>query len=272
MKNGELTQAFLSRHPENAARVLENLAAEEVAALFAELPVKLILPVIRRLTPATAAQILLHLTDDRQTALILQLGPRNAANILRNWSGEQRLRVFKTLTAYKSARLRVLLDYAPDSVGSVMDTEFITANLHQTVGDVEMAVRNMKIDHQYDIYIIDDNMRFCGTVSILTLLREDNQKKIRQIMDRNVPAIAATAKLHAVGIHAGWESRSTLPVVDRDQQVVGVFQLAMALEKPELNETSDTGYGYLASDILDIYWTGWKMIFGAILAKSQGSP
>jgi Mg/Co/Ni transporter MgtE len=143
--------------------------------------------------------------------------------------------------------------------------------VNQTVGDAEAAVRNMKIDHQYDIYVVDDNMQYRGAVGILKLLREDNQKKIRQIMDKNVPAIAATAKLHAVGIHAGWELRSTLPVVDRDQQVVGIFQQAMALEKPELHDTSTTGYGYLASDILDIYWTGWKLIFGAILAKSQES-
>jgi Mg/Co/Ni transporter MgtE len=271
MKNGELTQAFLSRHPETAARVLENLAAEEVAVLFAELPVKLITPVIRRLTPAMAALILLRMEHDQQAALFRQLGPRNAANILRNWSGEQRARVFKTLPAYKSARLKILLEYAPDTVGSIMDTEFITANLNQTVGDAEAAVRNMKIDHQYDIYVIDDNMQYRGAVGILKLLREDNQKKIRQIMDKNVPAIAATAKLHAVGIHAGWESRSTLPVVDRDQQVVGIFQQAMALEKPELHDTSTAGYGYLASDILDIYWTGWKLVFGAILAKSQES-
>ena len=268
MKNGELTQAFLIKHPDSAARVLENLGADEVAALFGELPARLILPVLRKLTPNMAAQTLLQMEDDQQIALIKELTPRMAANILRNWSVEQRARVFKSLPTYLATRTKVLLDYAPDSVGSVMNTEFISANMNQTVGDVELAVRNMRMDRQCDVYVIDDNLRFRGAVGIVKLLREDNQKKIRQIMDKNVPTLSATANIASVSDHVGWESRLTLPVVDRGQQVVGTFQQAMSLEKPEIQEISSAGYGYLASDILDIYWTGWKSIFTAILAKS----
>lgn len=269
IKREELTQAFLSKHPDTAARVLENLAAEEVAALFAKLPVRLILPVIRRLTPSLTAQILLSLEFDQQVALISQLGPRYAANVLRNWTGERRARVFKSLPTLLSGRLKVLLEYAPDSVGSIMNTEFITANINQTIGDIETLVRNMKMDHQYDIYVIDDNLRLRGAVGIIKLLREDNNKTIRQIMDKNIPTISATANVAVVSNHIGWESRATLPVVDRDQHVVGTFQQAMCMEKPEIHDAANTGYGYLASDILEVYWTGWKSIFGTMLTKPQ---
>lgn len=271
MKREELTQAFLSKHPDTAARVLENLAATEVAALFRELPVRLILPVIRRLTPAMVAQVLLSMEYEQQDSIISQLGPRYAANVLRNWSGEPRTRVLKALPKLLASRLRVLLEYTPGSVGSIMDTEFITANINQSVGDIEAMVRNMSMDHQYDVYVIDDNLRLRGAVGILKLLREDNNKTIRHIMDKNIPALSATANIASVSNHVGWESRITLPVVDRDQHVVGTFQQSMCLVKTESPDESTASYGYLASDILDVYWTGWKSIFGAMLTKPQDS-
>jgi Mg/Co/Ni transporter MgtE len=271
IKREQLTQAFLSKHPDVAARVLENLAPEEVAALFAELPVRLIVPVLRRLGPAMAAQILLSIEYDQQVALVSQLGPRVTANILRNWPSEHRTRVFKSLPTLLSGRLKVLLEYAPDSVGSIMNTEFITANINQSVGDIEVVVRNMKMDHQYDVYVIDDNLNLRGAVGIIKLLREDNHKSIRQIMDKNIPAVSATASVASTRRHVGWESRVTLPVVDRDQHVVGTLQHSMCLIQPETPETATNSYGYLASDILEVYWTGWKAIFATMLTKSQGS-
>lgn len=271
IKREELTQAFLAKHPDTAARVLESLAAEEVAALFSELPVRLILPVVRRLTPAMVAQILLPMEFDQQIAIFSQLGPRNSANVLRSWPGTQRARVFKSLPTLLSSRIRVLLEYAPDVVGSIMNTDFITANIQQSVGEIEAVIRTLKIDHQYDIYIIDDNLRLRGAVGILKLLREDNKKPIRQVMDRSISAITATTNITSAISHIGWEARVTLPVVDRDQHVIGTLQQAMCLARPEIREPSNSGFGYLASDILDVYWMGWKSIFGALLTKSQSS-
>ena len=142
VKREELTQVFLSKHPDTAARVLENLAAEEVAALFTKLPVRLILPVIRRLTPSKAAQVLLSLEHQQQDAVISQLGPRYAANVLRNWTVDQRARALKALPKLLASRLKVLLEYAPGSVGSIMNTEFIIVNINQTIGEIETMLRD----------------------------------------------------------------------------------------------------------------------------------
>jgi len=268
MKREELTQAFLSKHPDIAARVLEGQAADEVAVLFSELPVRLILPVVRRINPAMAARVLLSMDFDDQVAIFSQLGPRNSANVLRNWPAEKRTQVFKSLPTLLSGRIRVLLDYAPDVVGSIMNTEFITANVHHPVGDIEAVIRKLKIDHQYDVYVVDDELCLRGAVSVLKLLREDSKKPVHQIMDRNIASITATTNITSAINHIGWESRTALPVVDRDQHVVGILHQAMCLARPEIRDSLDTGLGYLAADVLDLYWMGWKSIFGALLAKS----
>ena len=271
MKREELTQAFLAKHPDTAARVLEGLAADEVAVLFSELPVRLIVPVVRRINPAMVARILLSLDFDHQVAIFSQLGPRNSSNVLRNWPGERRAQIFKSLPTLLSGRIRVLLDYAPDVVGSIMNTEFITANINQSVSEIEVVIRASKLDHQYDVYVVDDNLYLRGAVSILKLLREDKKKSVRQVMVKNIASITATTNITYAVNHIGWESRMVLPVVDRDQHVVGTLQQSMCLARPEIRDTVDTGFGYLAADILDVYWMGWKSIFGALLTKSPNS-
>jgi len=152
-----------------------------------------------------------------------------------------------------------------------MNTEIITANIDQTVGDVEGVVRSSNMERLCDVYVVDETLRFRGVVGILKLLREDNNKKIRQILDKNVPAISAIATITSVSDHVGWDTHLNLPVIDRNRHVVGTFQQALSFSRQDYIESSDAGTANLATEILDVYWTAWKSVLSAMLIKSDRS-
>ena len=65
-----LTLAFLEAHPDDAARVLEHLANEQVAALLGSVPVRLAAPVLAHMLPAVAARSLAQLSDEGAAAIV----------------------------------------------------------------------------------------------------------------------------------------------------------------------------------------------------------
>jgi Mg/Co/Ni transporter MgtE len=269
IKSEKLTHAFLSKHPDTAARVLEKLEPTEVVALFEALPVRIVLPVMRSMSSMIAAQCLRMMDSDRQVGLVSELGVRMAANIIRLWSAQERGELLRMLPRRMSVNIRMLLRYPAESVGSIMNTEYISVYSSQNIGDVEELLRKSKIDHQDEVYVTDDSQRLKGIVSIMRLLREDNSLRVTQVMVKSVPAILATAHVSQVLDHASWESRHTLPVIDRDKRLVGTLQRATLLDKLETrSETSET-YGYVALDVVHAYWTGWMSMLTAILVNTS---
>ena len=268
IKSEKLTHAFLSKHPDTAARVLEKLDPEEVVALFDALPARIILPVMRSMSSMIAAQCLRSMDIEKQTTLVGELGARVSANIIRLWAAQDRNQLLRRLPKRMSVSMRMLLSYPVDSVGSIMNTEFVSVNNSQTIGDIELLLRKSKVDQQYEVYVTDDTQRLKGIVSIMRLLREDNQLKVSQIMDKTIPAILATSHISQVLEHANWEIQQTLPVVDRDKRLVGTLQRSTVLRKLETRSQGSESSGYLAGDIVSAYWSGWKSMLIAIFANT----
>lgn len=268
-KSEKLTHAFMSKHPDTAARVLEKLDQEEVVALFDALPVRIILPVMRNMSSLMAAQCLRSMDIEKQATLVSELGARVSANIIRLWAVQDRNQLFRTLPKRISVSVKMLLSYPADSVGSIMNTEFVSVNTSQTIGDVEELLRKSKVDQQYEVYVTDDTQQLKGIVSIMKLLREDNQLKVSQVMDKTTPAILVTSHISQVLEHVSWEFRQTLPVVDRDKRLVGTLQRSTVLNKLETKSEGSESAGYLAGDIVNAYWSGWKSMLIAIFANTS---
>ena len=259
-KTEKLTHSFLSKHPDTAARVLEKLAPTEVVAFMENLPTRIILPVIRAMLPSFSGKILFHLDADRQVAIVNELDARATANAIRSWPRENRTKLLRLLPKRLSVNIRLLLNYAGGTVGSLMDTEIVTAHMNQTLSDIEEMFRNAKAEYQAEVYIVDDNLKYKGALSIMRILREDGQKKARQVMDRNITPVFATAHISYVTGLTAWESRSSLPVVDRENHVV--------VEKSQGLDAGRHSYNYLVSEILESYWSGWKAVFSLIVTNT----
>src|SRR5688500_19860666 len=66
----ELAYAFMRSHPAEAAQVIEGIAPDEAAALFAAAPAHLGAAVLAAMLPAAAARVVDALEDERAMALL----------------------------------------------------------------------------------------------------------------------------------------------------------------------------------------------------------
>ncbi len=221
------TLAYLEVHPDDAARVLEHLGNEQVAALLDSIPVRLAAPVLAHMLPAVAARSLTQLSDESAAAMVQRLGPQLCAVILRHLDETRRNGLLERLPTASAFAVRVLLAYPEDSVGAWMDNRAMALPPDTTVEEALQRVREAGEEDCVDLYIVDHEQRLLGKVRLPELLRAPSAAPLAQLMRKPAYTLPARAPIGSVREHEGWERFNTLPVLERSDRFVGALRHAM---------------------------------------------
>ncbi len=264
----QLSYAFLEAHPADAARVLERLAAPEAAALLQSAPVRIAAPVLRHMLPLPGAHCLEHLNDEEAIALLRGTGPQAGVALLRYFSAERRTRLLTQLPTALTLAYELLLGYSEESVGAWMDPRALALPADMTVGESLERVRRADEALIADPFVIDRNQRLLGYVELADLLRAASSTALGRLVRPCPHRLPVQTLLAGLPDHQGWHEASTLPVVERDDRLVGALthpalQRALSIEqsKPSTNLAEDTFAG-----IAGAYWFGVSALIQALVS------
>lgn len=129
-----LNRRFLLDFPKIAALRIEELKRDEAADALSEHDANTLVPVMSRVSPDVAAELLERLPDSIVSELLTELSPNDAARIiaaLDDARSEQRLAALAPPVAQE---IRRLLEYPPDSAGRLMDSRIPRFHDSATVG------------------------------------------------------------------------------------------------------------------------------------------
>ena len=118
-----LSHAFLAAHPDDAARVLEQLPGEDAAALFERAPGTARRTGARRDAPLHGGALpAAAWTPARAAMLLAPISVPAAAAVLRHVPEPRRTQLLDALPTATALACRALLGYPEDSVGACVDT------------------------------------------------------------------------------------------------------------------------------------------------------
>jgi magnesium transporter len=264
----KLTLAFLEKHPANAARVLETVGVDSIVEFFSETPVRIIAPVLQYMTPQTAAVCFIALPKEKQSLILQDMGAHASVSILRHIAPEQRDPILAALPTRLSVRIRMQLRYTQGTVGSLMDTNIFVANKDEIAKDVLKSIRKQKESDDTVVYITDSAQHLKGYVDIVTLLRCTPETKMQRIMKPADYSLAARANLGPTINYPGWNSRHSLPVVDKDNKIVGRISYSDLANRPVVADTNERRtFDFLLMNTLHVYWRGWISILNLVFEK-----
>lgn len=225
-KTRELSLAFVEMHPADAARVLDHLSIDDVTAFFALVPARLSAPLLRHMLPTTAARCLEQLDEGTASGLLRDLDAQTGTAILRYLSDSRRQDLLAQLPTPTAVAFRLLLAYPEDAVGAWVRPQGLTLPMDLSAHDALERVR--QTDHVAGsyLYVVDTDQHLQGVVAITDLLRVGRGVKLNQIMHPAADRISARASLRAARTHAGWQSFSSLPVVERQDRFIGTLDFA----------------------------------------------
>ena len=263
-----LTLAFLTAHPGRAARVLERLPGSEAAALFARVPARAAGPVLAAMLPPTAARLIAHLDDAVALGLLTAIGAQAAVAVLRHLAEARRSRLIEGLPTATAVASRLLLGYLEDTVGGWVDPDVIAVAQETSAGEALARVRRGSELEVEQVYVVDLDQRLLGVIELPALVRSAETAVVATLMRRPAGPLSAGAPLASAAGHEGWEHAAVLPVLERNERLLGVLRrstLRGALAQTEGTEI-EAGEATIVGLLAHGYWDAVSSLAEAALA------
>lgn len=225
----------------------------DIAEAIGTLPTKQQALSFRLLTKDQAIEVYENLEPPVQQVLLERLRSGEVLEVIEEMAPDDRVRLFDELPAKVVRRLldqlsheerRVtaqLLGYAPGTAGRLMTTEFIALKQHQTANDALDVVRHRARDMEtaYALYVTDGSSRLTGTISLRELVVADPGLLIEQVMVNEVVSIPTEADQEEAARLIQRYDFLALPVVDREERLVGIITVDDVIDVIEREATED---------------------------------
>ncbi|KIG13352.1 Mg/Co/Ni transporter MgtE / CBS domain protein [Enhygromyxa salina] len=201
--------------PEDQDRVLQMLSVERRAAVFAELREETAAEIVRRLAPEEVAILL----DDLDSDDVADILGRVEESLLRQ--------ILTRLDPEDADEVEQLLGYDENSAGGIMSLDFIRVYDSATVAEATRVVQEVEDppDQAFYVYVIDEDDRLVGVVSLRKLLTGRRDDSIREVMEPELVYVDRESDQEDVADVAMRYDLVAVPVVDEQRRLVGVVTI-----------------------------------------------
>jgi magnesium transporter len=235
----DLLERIRLRLDESVAGIGEAVAglpAADVAELVNELTLHEAATVLTMLPVARAIEVVEQPTLHRRGAVIEELDPGRAAQILEGLSADQRAQVVRQMQDHSRRRcvpslspevrseVEQLLHYPPRTAGAIMTTEFVRLEPTMTVGEALRHIRSVAREKEsiYACYVMEPGTgKLLGAVSLRNLVMAELGQPVTEVMTKRPVIVNALDDQEAVAAKIAKYNLLAIPVLEKDDQVVG---------------------------------------------------
>ncbi|MFC3884423.1 magnesium transporter [Bacillus songklensis] len=237
------------------------LHSYDQAKFYAELDENQRLQLYRFLSPSEVAYIFetLEVPEEDYQQLLAEMHPSFAADMLSHMYADDAVDVLNELDKEQAAsyltimddeaaqEIKELLHYEEYTAGSIMTTEFISIQANQTVRSAMRILKREALEAEtiYYVYVIDDEKKLVGVVSLRDLIVSDDETMISDIMyDRVVSASVAQDQEEVAQTMRDYNFLA-LPVVDFQNHLLGIITVDDVIDV--IDEEASDDYSKLAA-------------------------
>lgn len=220
---------FLNDYPEYGQKVILNLEPHRAVKTLKFLDLKLQKKLIHTLPSNKVAELIQNMHFDDRTALLSELTSESVKKLVLFLPHADRI---ETLA---------LLGYPEDSVGRLMNPDYIEVKSHFTVQDALNKIRKLgrNIENINFIYIIDENEKLIDDINLKELLIAAPETKLSDIMDQKYLALHVNDdQEHATQVFRK-NNRAVLPVIDDGGILLGIVTIDDILRVESEEATED---------------------------------
>ncbi|RCJ16084.1 magnesium transporter [Nostoc sp. ATCC 43529] len=261
---------------QGAKAILVPVQPADIAEAIEGLPEAMHALAFRLLSKDEAIEVYEYLDYTVQERLIEELKSQEVRDIVDQMSSDDRARLFDELPAKVVNRLleqlspaerqatALLLGYEADTAGRIMTLEFISLKENLTVSQALERIRNLANASEmiYYLYVTDAARRLTGIVSLRELVTSQPEEIIGEIMTRDVVFIHTDTDQEEVARLIQRYDFLAVPVVDREQRLVGIVTVDDVIDILQQETTEDIyalgggvqsgGDNYFQMDLLEI--------------------
>lgn len=232
----ELQQLIEARNDQQLAVLLNDLHHADIAEILDELDIDGATYIFKVLDSEKTAEILLELEDDLRVNILNRLSPKeiaeeldeletnDAADIIGELPRERKDEVISELQDVEHAKDIVdLLRYDEDTAGGIMHKELVKVNENWNVLTCvkQMRIQAENISRVHSIYVVDDEDRLKGRLSLKDLLTTSTKTPISEVYISKLNSVKVdTEDVEVARIMQKYDLEA-IPVVDELGRLVG---------------------------------------------------
>ena len=228
-------------NPVDIAAVFEDLQSEKTALLFRLLPKETAAETFVEMDEETQ-QLLIHgFSDTELKEVIDELYVDDAVDLIEEMPANVVKRILRQADPQTRKEINEILKYPEDSAGSIMTTECVILRPKMTAEEAIKRIRRTGIDKEtiYTCYVADNSAKLIGIVTIKSLLLSEEDELIENIMETNVISVNTLDDQEEVAQIFNKYNFLALPVVDKENRIVGIVTVDDAIDVMEEEATED---------------------------------
>ena len=232
---------LLPLEPPDIAMLLEESGEEFMPLLYRLLPKELAAEVFVELESDSQEMLINGFSNTELKEVLDELYLDDTVDIVEEMPANVVKRILKHSDPDMRKSINEILKYPEDSTGSIMTTEFVDLKETMTVEDALKRTRRTGPDKETInvCYVIDDWRHLIGVLSIRTLLLAEEDDLIQDIMDPNVVSVNTMDDKEDAAQALSKYDFLAMPVVDKEQRLVGIVTVDDAMDVIEEETTED---------------------------------
>ena len=244
---------------------LNELHHADIAEILEELNVDQSTYIIKLLESDKTSEILMELDEDFREQILNNLSPKeiakeieeldtdDATDIISELSVEKQKKVIsKIIDAEHKADIKELLKYDEDSAGGLMAKELVKVNENWTVTKCvkEMRIQANEVTRVHSIYVVDDNDKLIGRLSLKDLLVANPRSSIKSVYIPKVDFVNVHDEAESVANIMQKYDLEAIPVVDDKNILLGRITIDDIVDL--IKEEAEKDYQLAAGILQDV--------------------
>ena len=212
-------------HPADIAEIIELISTENAKYLYNLINEEKAALVLVELEDSTRVNLLSNLTaKEIAKEVIKNLESDDAADVILELSEDKKEAVLAQIEDKKHASgISDLLNYPENTAGGLMAKELIKVNENwntlQCLKEMKKQAENIKEVHT--IYVVDNDDKLLGLMSLRKLLLIDKETSIKDIVKRKIVSVKANEENEQIAILMNKYNLIVIPVIDDFNTLIG---------------------------------------------------
>lgn len=243
---GHLWNALEKIHYADIAALIEQLSAREQTIIIQllidrKLEMSKFAEIISEIRPELAVELLSKLDIKQIVPILEELSSDDAASLISLFDEELQIELLKKMKKEEAEGIQEQLAYPEESAGRIMSTDFLALNESTSVGDAITTIQlaGEDVDVPFYLYVIDDEERLKGVVSLKQLILVNSKLTLKEIMNPDVYKVDAFLDQEEVASYVANYNLLAIPVVDELDRLVGVVTVDDVIDIIQDEATED---------------------------------
>jgi magnesium transporter len=211
-------------NPADITAILFELDTAESKYVFDLLEAEVCGDILIELDDETREEFLKNFTTEQIAVFVDQMDSDDGADLLMDLELQKRETIIGEMrNEQRATHILDLLRYDEDVAGGLMAKELIKANINWNVLQCidEIRKQTEHVDKIFSVYVVDDEDRFLGKVSLKKIILSHDKVKVADIYDKDIPSVESYVSNRDIAQIMQKYDLESIPVINARGKLVG---------------------------------------------------